>query len=159
MKLPSVIEAVERWPLPDAVTRAGIGALVARTRRKLARPDAAGERAFATGMSAFPIAEHADEANSQHYEIPARFFELCLGPRRRYSCCWYDDPATTLAQAEVRALELTCEHAALADGQRILELGCGWGSLTLWMAEHYPAARITRCRTRTRSASTSWARR
>ena len=141
--VPRVIEAVERWPLPDAVTRAGIGALVGRTRRKLAHPDEAGERAFALGMAAFPIAEHADAANSQHYEIPARFFELCLGPRRKYSCCWYDGPATTLAEAEVRALALTCEHAALADGQSILELGCGWGSLTLWMAEHYPTARIT----------------
>ena len=141
--VPRVIEAVERWPLPDAVTRAGIRALVGRTRRKLARPDEAGERAFAAGMTAFPIAEHADAANSQHYEIPARFFSLCLGPRRKYSCCWYDQATTTLAQAEDRALALTCEHAALVDGQSILELGCGWGSLTLWMAEHYPKARIT----------------
>ena len=107
------------------------------------QPDKGGERAFAAGMAAYPIAEHTDEANSQHYEIPARFFELCLGPRRKYSCCWYDGPSSTLAEAEVRALALTCEHAALADGQRILELGCGWGSLTLWMAEHYPAATIT----------------
>ena len=141
--VPRVIEAVERWPLPDAVTRAGIGALVGRTRRKLVRPDEAAEHAFAAGMTDYPIAEHTDAANSQHYEIPARFFELCLGRRRKYSCCWYDEAATTLAQAEARALALTCEHAALADGQTILELGCGWGSLTLWMAEHYPAARIT----------------
>lgn len=74
--VPRMIDAVERWPLPDAATRAGIGALVGRTRRKLARPDEVGERAFAAGMAAFPIAEHADAANSQHYEIPARFFEL-----------------------------------------------------------------------------------
>ena len=141
--VPRVIEAVERWPLPDVVTRTGIAALVGRTRRKLVQPDEPGERAFAAGMTAYPIAEHADAANSQHYEIPARFFELCLGPRRKYSSCWYDEATTTLAEAEVRALALTCEHAALADGQRILELGCGWGSLTLWMAEHYPAARIT----------------
>ena len=141
--VPRLIEAVERWPLPDWVTRAGIGALVGRTRRRLTRPVAGIERTFADGMTAFPIAEHTEEANAQHYEIPARFFALCLGPRRKYSCCFYDEPTSTLAQAEVRALALTCEHAALADGQTILELGCGWGSLTLWMAEHYPAARIT----------------
>ena len=141
--IPAAINAVERLPLPDALTRAGIGALVGRTRRKLAVPDPAQERAFAAGMDAFPIAEHADAANAQHYEVPAAFFALCLGPRRKYSCCYYDQPTTTLAQAEERALALTCEHAGLADGQRILELGCGWGSLTLWMAERYPKASIT----------------
>lgn len=141
--LPVAINAVERLPLPDALTRAGIGALVGRTRRKLAVPDPALERAFAAGMDAFPIAEHADAANAQHYEVPAAFFALCLGPRRKYSCCYYDASASTLAEAEERALALTCEHAGLADGQRILELGCGWGSLTLWMAERYPNAAIT----------------
>ena len=141
--IPAAIGAIERLPVPDAVTRAGIGALVGRTRRKLAAPDPAGEDAFAEAMSAFPIAEHADAANAQHYEVPTAFFDLCLGPRRKYSCCFYDTDATTLAEAEERALALTCEHAALADGQHILELGCGWGSLTLWMAEHYPNAVIT----------------
>ena len=141
--VPAAIGAVERLPLPDAVTRAGIGALVGRTRRRLATPDPAGEHAFAQDMDSFPIAEHTDAANAQHYEVPEAFFGLCLGPRRKYSCCYYDAPATTLPEAEARALELTCEHAALADGQRILELGCGWGSLTLWMAERYPRARIT----------------
>jgi cyclopropane-fatty-acyl-phospholipid synthase len=65
-----------------------------------------------------------------------------LGPRRKYSCCYYESEATTLAEAEVAALEQTCEHAELADGQDVLELGCGWGSLTMWMAERYPASRI-----------------
>ena len=141
--IPAAIGAVERLPLPDAITRAGIGALVGRTRKRLAVPDPAFEQAFAAGMDAFPIAEHADAANTQHYEVPAEFFRLCLGPRRKYSCCFYDSLATTLAQAEERALALTCEHAGLADGQTILELGCGWGSLTLWMAEHYPNAAVT----------------
>ena len=66
--------------------------------------------------------------------MPARFFELTLGPRRKYSCCYYDAPDTTLAGAELRALEETVAHAGLADGQDILELGCGWGSLSLFMA-------------------------
>ena len=141
--LPAAIDAIERLPLPDAVTRAGIGALVSRTRRKLAVPRKAGERAFAAGMADYPIAEHADAANAQHYEVPPAFFGYCLGPRRKYSCCFYDQPGTTLAQAEENALALTCEHAALVDGQSVLELGCGWGSLTLWMAERYPRSTIT----------------
>jgi cyclopropane-fatty-acyl-phospholipid synthase len=144
MKLiPAAIGAIERLPIPDAVTRAGIGALVSRTQRKLARPDPSIEQAFAAEMAAFPIAAHVEAANNQHYEVPAAFFALCLGPRRKYSCCHYAAATTTLAEAEVSALEQTCAHAELADGQRILELGCGWGSLTLWMAEHYPNATIT----------------
>ena len=141
--IPAAIGAIERLPVPDAVTRAGIGALVGRTRKKLAVADPAAERTFALDMAAFPIAEHADAANAQHYEVPPDFFGRCLGPRRKYSCCYYDHHGATLAEAEERALALTCAHAGLEDGQRILELGCGWGSLTLWMAEHYPRAAIT----------------
>ena len=134
---------VERAPLPDLVTRAGIGILVARTRRELeAQPDGA-ESAFARGMDAFPVAIHADAANAQHYELPPRFFELILGPRRKYSSCLYPAGTESLAEAEEIALEETIVHAGLADGQEILELGCGWGSLTLYMAERFPAARIT----------------
>ena len=135
--------AVERLPLPDAVTRAGIAALVGRTRRRLAVPAPDEDRAFAAGMAAFPIAQHTDAANAQHYEVPAAFFDLCLGPRRKYSCCFYAADSTSLAEAEEAALALTAEHAGLADGQNILELGCGWGSLTLWMGEHYPGSTIT----------------
>ena len=94
-------------------------------------------------MAAHPVAVHTDEANSQHYEIPAAFFELMLGPQRKYSCCLYDRGATSLAEAEEHALSATAHHADLADGQRILELGCGWGSLSLWMARQFPSARIT----------------
>ena len=134
---------VERLPWPDPVTRFGIAQLVGRTRRKLAGEDPAGERAFAAEMARRSVAEFTAAANDQHYEVPAAFFAQVLGPRRKYSCCLYDDGATTLAAAEERALAETCAHAGLADGQTILELGCGWGSLSLWMAEHYPAARIT----------------
>jgi len=135
--------AVERLPLPDSVTRAGIAALVGRTRRRLERVDSAFERRFAREMSAYPIAVRPDAANSQHYELPAEFFSLVLGPRRKYSCCLYETPDSTLAQAEEAALAATADHADLADGQEILELGCGWGSLSLWMAERFPSARIT----------------
>jgi cyclopropane-fatty-acyl-phospholipid synthase len=139
----STIDIVERLPLPDAVLRAGVDYLVNRTREQLrTAPDEATE-AFAQDMAQYPIAIHAREANTQHYEVPARFFERVLGPRRKYSCCYYETPETTLAEAEMRALEETALHAALSDGQEILELGCGWGSLSLFMAGQYPASRIT----------------
>ena len=134
--------AVERLPLPDAVTLAGIEFLVGRTGRKLAtQPDS--EEAFARGMTDFPVATHTDDANAQHYEVPAAFFDLCLGPKRKYSCCYYEAPNTTIGEAEEAALAQTVEHAQLADGQDILELGCGWGSLSLYMAARYPNAKIT----------------
>jgi cyclopropane-fatty-acyl-phospholipid synthase len=135
--------AAERLPVPDVVTRAGIAYLVARARRRLQSEPAETEAAFADDMRARPIAESVEDANAQHYEVPADFFRLVLGPRRKYSSCLYDGGATTLAQAEERALAETCAHADLADGQDILELGCGWGSLSLWMAERYPASQIT----------------
>ena len=80
---------------------------------------------------------------SQHYEVPADFFGLVLGPRRKYSSAWWPEGTANLSEAEVMALAETCARAGLEDGESILELGCGWGSLTLWMAEHYPNARIT----------------
>jgi cyclopropane-fatty-acyl-phospholipid synthase len=133
---------VERIPVPDVMVRAGIELLCARTARALSRADAGAEAAFARDMAAHPIAINTAEANAQHYEIPAEFFRLVLGPHRKYSCCYYDGPGTQLADAEERALRLTIEHADLRDGQDILELGCGWGSLSLAMARAFPAARI-----------------
>jgi cyclopropane-fatty-acyl-phospholipid synthase len=137
------IPVFERLPWPDAVSRAAVSFLIGRTREKLKRAPASASESFAARMSSFPIAESVDEANAQHYEVPAAFFDHVLGPQRKYSCCYYDDAGTTLAQAEEAALLRTGENALLADGQTILELGCGWGSLSLWMARHFPAARIT----------------
>jgi cyclopropane-fatty-acyl-phospholipid synthase len=136
--------AAERWSLPDRLSRAGITMMVEQTRRKLsAAGDAEPDAEFATAMAAFPIAQNTAEANAQHYEVPAAFFELVLGPRRKYSSCLYETGDETLAEAEFLALEATVEHAVLADGQDILELGCGWGSLSLFMASRFPGARIT----------------
>ena len=132
----------ERAPLPDSLTLAAIDVFCGQTRRQLAKTSPLAEDSFARDMTAFPIAVHADAANRQHYEIPDEFFGLVLGPRRKYSCCLYPAAQTTLADAEVLALEDTCAHAGLADGQAILELGCGWGSLSLFMAERFPNARI-----------------
>jgi len=137
------IPLFERLPVPDAISRAAVSFLVGRTREKLAHvPDDANRR-FAAGMPNYPIAESVDEANAQHYEVPTAFFDLVLGPQRKYSCCYYDDATSSLAEAEESALARTAANALLADGQDILELGCGWGSLSLWMASHFPTARIT----------------
>jgi cyclopropane-fatty-acyl-phospholipid synthase len=138
----AAIGAGERVAWPDPLLRAAIGMLVGRTRRRLRLTDASAEFEFARLMAEYPIAINTREANEQHYEISPEFFALMLGPQRKYSCCYYEHAGVTLAEAEGRALAETAEHAALADGQHILELGCGWGSLSLWMARRYPAARI-----------------
>lgn len=141
----TIMQRLSNWgealPVPDAVSRMVIASLVGRTDRSLTT-QAADAAAFARAMTQFPIALHADAANAQHYEVPAAFFEKVLGPQRKYSCCFFSDADDTLAIAEEAALALTAEHAGLADGQDILELGCGWGSLSLWMAERYRTARI-----------------
>jgi len=94
-------------------------------------------------MAASPIAVATDTANEQHYEVPSDLFRTFMGPHLKYSCGYWPTPETTLDEAESAMLELTCKRAGLADGMHILELGCGWGSLSLWMAQHYPNARIT----------------
>jgi cyclopropane-fatty-acyl-phospholipid synthase len=134
--------AAERTPLPDALTRLGVGYLVGRTRRQL-ETEPPSDALFARRMAARPIALATEAANRQHYELPADFFAHILGPRRKYSSCLWTSGVADLAAAEEAALAETCVHAGLADGQQILELGCGWGSLSLWMAERYPGARIT----------------
>jgi len=144
MSLAKVATAVaERAPLPDVLTRLGVGVMVARARRQLEAGDAETEVAFARDMSDRPISVNTDAANAQHYEVPADFFRLVLGPRLKYSSCLFEEGASSLARAEDAALAQTCAHADLADGQSVLELGCGWGSLSLWMAANYPRSTIT----------------
>ena len=141
------IALAERGLLPDALIRRGIRKLCAE---RLARcvpattavQEAARER-FADEMRRGPVAPLPEAANEQHYEVPDEFFGYALGHRRKYSGCYWPEGSTTLDQAEDEALRVTCAHAELENGLDILELGCGWGSLTLWMAEHYPDARIT----------------
>ena len=89
-------------------------------------------------MDASPLALAPVESNEQHYEVRPDFFEYALGPHRKYSSGYWEGGATCLEEAELHALEQSCQHADLADGQEILELGCGWGSLTLFMAERFP---------------------
>jgi cyclopropane-fatty-acyl-phospholipid synthase len=138
--------ALERALLPDPVLRAGsLYGAWARERRE-ARGGVTGRRerlqALLERMSSGPIAEVPEKANEQHYELPPRFLELILGPRMKYSGCLWDSGVSDLAEAEEAMLSLTCARAGVADGMRILDLGCGWGSLSLWLAERYPAASV-----------------
>ena len=143
----SLIDLCERGLVPDALTRLGIRRLCAQRLREegaddLVRADAR-FRELLDELRRSPIAIETAAANEQHYEVPARFFELCLGKRLKYSSAYYPTGQESLDEAEEAMLALYGERAELADGQQILELGCGWGSLTLWMAARYPNARIT----------------
>ena len=154
-----IIGTAERVPLPDLVIRAAIQRLCSRTATRLASGNAENDATFAQEMAARAIAEHTDAANTQHYEVPAAFFAHVLGPNRKYSSCYYKEPESTLQEAEEEALRQTVEHADLADGQSILELGCGWARCRCGWRGNSPIPRYQRCRIRIRSGSTSRARR
>jgi len=134
---------LEKNLLPDWLIRIGIRRLLRQRLEEIEHPTPAIQvTLFAEALRTMPIAINTTESKEQHYEVPTEFYLRCLGPRLKYSSCYYERGDETLAQAEERMLALTCERARLADGLDILELGCGWGSLTLWMAEKYPHARI-----------------
>jgi len=138
---------LERDLLPDFLIRFGIRRLLAGRLREEDKGDPEAQQAhfmrFVESLRQSPVAIETQAANEQHYELPCEFFGRVLGKHLKYSSCYFDPGVTSLDEAEARMLALTCERARLADGDRILELGCGWGSLTLWMAAHYPNARIT----------------
>jgi cyclopropane-fatty-acyl-phospholipid synthase len=137
---------LDRGLVPDPIVRAGIRRVVAGRLREQERGGIDGQSARFTALleslRSSSIALETEAANAQHYELPPRFFELVLGPHLKYSGAWWPDGVTTLAEAEQRMLELTTERAQIEDGQRILELGCGWGSLTLHLARAFPNSRI-----------------
>ncbi len=138
---------VEQGRVPDRVVRVGIQRLLKARLADLHDGDAAASaalgEAFVAAMRVAPIAPLPEKANEQHYELPPAFFAAVLGPHRKYSSCFWPDDDATLEQAEAAALDATCERAGLVDGQRVLELGCGWGSLTLLIAARYPSSRVT----------------
>jgi len=135
------IGLAERGVLPDGIVRHGIRGLLAERLRSLPRDDDhQGE--FLAQLASAPVAVAQDAANRQHYEVPARFYQLALGPRLKYSCGYWLDTEHDLAVAEAGMLTLTCDRAGIRDGMTILDVGCGWGSLSLWMAERFPTARI-----------------
>jgi len=149
--MPQMADLALQWAeqglMPDAFVRLGIRRLLRQRLAELHSGDADHNAEltaqFFARMRDAELAPQPDKANEQHYELPAAFFGSVLGPHRKYSSGYWPEGVRTLRDAEAAALALSCERAHLADGQDILELGCGWGSLTLWIGEHYPLARIT----------------
>jgi cyclopropane-fatty-acyl-phospholipid synthase len=141
------IDWSEQGLIPDPLIRAGIRRLLRERANELAPDDIARqlelEMQFVRGMDMSPVALVPEKANEQHYEVPAAFFNHVLGRNRKYSCAYWDPHCKNLDDAEASALAITCQRAGIKDGMNILELGCGWGSLTLWMAGQYPDSRIT----------------
>ena len=137
----------ESGRIPDHLLRMGIRRQCTQRLKdeRKGGADAVFERqqAWLEGLRNSDIALETQAANRQHYELPPEFFQLCLGRQLKYSSCYWDDATTSLNMAEDHMLRLYGERAEVGNGQRILELGCGWGSLTLWMAKQYPEARIT----------------
>ncbi|MCB9939138.1 MAG: class I SAM-dependent methyltransferase [Planctomycetaceae bacterium] len=136
----NLIELAETGLVPDWLIRIGIRRLLAKRIQTVTVSKLAD---FTDTLRNSPLAVATDVANDQHYEVPAAFFEKVLGPRLKYSSCFFDRTDASLAEAEVEMLRRTCERALIKDGMRVLELGCGWGSLTLWIAEQFPACDIT----------------
>ena len=137
----------EQGLIPDAAIRAGIRRLLAGRLTQIHDADAEQSAGITTDfiahMNASAVAELPGKANEQHYEVPAAFFGEVLGVHRKYSSCYWAPHVATLDEAEDAALRVTAQRAELVDGMRILELGCGWGSLSLWMARQFPHSRIT----------------
>jgi len=138
---------LEKNVLPDAVIRFGIRRLLAQRLRTETAPTPVEQHrrldTFAANLRTQPIAINTQDSKAQHYEVPTAFYQRVLGPRLKYSCCWFERGDESLAAGEEAMLRLYAERARFADGQEILELGCGWGSLSLWLAERYPHSRIT----------------
>src|SRR5450755_1091643 len=138
---------LERDMLPDWLIRIGIRRLLKQRLREEDQDDVERQQAhllaFVRQLKASPVAISTEAANQQHYEVPSRFYQLALGRNLKYSSALWESGTTTLDAAEKAMLELTCQRARVADGQQVLELGCGWGSLSLYVAERYPNSRIT----------------
>lgn len=137
-----LIELAELGFLPDKIIRYGIRRLLTKRIQEMPADALQTTEHLVQQLSDSPLAIATDLANTQHYEVPATFYEKVLGPRLKYSSCLYSEPQVPLAAAENAMLGLTCQRAKIEDGMSILELGCGWGSLTLWMAERYPNCEI-----------------
>lgn len=140
-------DLTEQGLVPDNIIRRGIRFLVRQRLQEIDATDVESiekhKHRFIQSMNAAPIALVPEKANEQHYEVPADFYMKSLGPHLKYSSAYWPEGVENLADAEQAGLTATCEHAGLQNGQTVLELGCGWGSLTLWMASNYPDSQIT----------------
>jgi cyclopropane-fatty-acyl-phospholipid synthase len=138
---------MERGLIPDALIRQGIQRLNRMRLRQEKRRDPVSQLQakldFIRMLRNEPVAVETEAANQQHYEVPAGFFEKVMGQHMKYSCCLWSEDTATLTQAEAAALELIGQRAQIQDGMEILDLGCGWGSLSLWLCQHFPNCRVT----------------
>ena len=140
------LSMVEKGLIPDLLVRIGIRALL---RKRLIDINSSeceladkNQMKMISVMNNSPIAMNTSSANEQHYEVLPEFYELVLGERFKYSCCFWDEDTNNLDTAEINALKITCKRAKLSDGQTVLDMGCGWGSLSLWIAENYPNSSV-----------------
>ena len=140
MHLPSIL--AERRLLPDFLIRWGIRNQL-KQHALLLSQNSKSDELWIEQLSKRPIAESTETSKEQHYEVPTDYFKTVLGKHLKYSSCYWDESTSTLEMAEANMLGQSCEHAHLENGQTILELGCGWGSFSLWMAEHYRESTIT----------------
>lgn len=142
-----IIDLLHTNRVPDWMTRLGLRILLVRSTKQRYRRGVedrdAQRRDLIRRLKQSPIAVRTGAANRQHYDVPPAFFELVLGERLKYSCCYWPKGVRTLDEAEEAMLGLTCARARLQDGMDVLDLGCGWGSLSLWIADHYPGSRVT----------------
>ena len=140
------VDLLYNYRVPDWLVRRVLRAILRRSTRERYGVGVEGldaqRRALIEKLKKSPIAVHTDDANEQHYEVPPAFFELVLGERLKYSCCYWPRDVETINQAEEAMLDLSCRRARLEDGMRVLDLGCGWGSLSLWIAEQYPNCQV-----------------
>ena len=136
-------ELAESGIIPDSFIRTGIRRLVQQRKMQVSGQNGVELDAFVSMMNQSPVALVPSVANEQHYEVPAAFFAEVLGSHRKYSCCNWGAGVRNLDEAEERSLRISCERAKIEDGMSVLDLGCGWGSLSLWIAAHYPACNVT----------------
>lgn len=138
---------IEQNKVPDFLLRRGIRKLLRQRLADENKGDVEAQQEHLAALIGFlkssPIAVNTADANQQHYEVPTQFYRYCLGKNLKYSSCYFKDGVTSLDQGEDDMLELTCNRAELADGQQVLELGCGWGSLSLYMAAKFPQSTFT----------------
>jgi cyclopropane-fatty-acyl-phospholipid synthase len=137
----------EKGLVPDGAIRAGIRRLCRQRLEEIRAGDleasSDAKNAFVAAMNQAEVAPVPELANEQHYEVPAAFFDTVLGKHRKYSSCYWDESTQNLDEAEARSLAISCERAGIEDGMDVLDLGCGWGSLSLWIASHYPNCSVT----------------
>ena len=143
----SVDQLIESNLVPDALLRVGIRRLLSETLKEKKHGNVEAQKAalleHVEGLRKSPIAIQTRDANEQHYEVPTKFYQLALGKRLKYSSAYWAPHIQNLDEAEEEMLGMVCARAEIVDGQSILELGCGWGSLSLWMAEKYPTSMVT----------------